>query len=269
MTTITAPAPARAAQTAAIRVTFGRLVRAEWLKLSTLKSTWLTLGLFVIPSAVASPLLCVWLLTAGDSSTVTSGAVFAAGMAMQTLMAVGVIILPVFGALAATGEFKAGQLQATFLSAPRRLTALGAKALVTALVAAAATIATAVVCTAVNAAVVRGFGFPIQFTDEWRIVVGGAFALTCLALFAHAIGWLLKSSAAAICVTFVILVAVPQVLSLPFAEWTIRLYEFWPSTLANSLVNAPLQIPAYIAAMALWALVPLAAAAVVVRRRDV
>jgi ABC-2 type transport system permease protein len=111
---------ARASHQPPGRYRFRHLARMEWIKLRSLRSTWIALALAVVaPAGIA--------VAAGGSNT-TSG-----GMSVSntlTGMLIGVLLIGVAGVLAMTSEYASGTISATFAAAPRRLRVLAAKAAV-------------------------------------------------------------------------------------------------------------------------------------------
>ena len=104
-----------------MRVTFPRVTRAEWTKLSALRSTWVVLGLMVV--------LTVGLAgAAGRHARVAHLGDAFLGVDVFSLL------LGVFGILMITGEYGSGLIRATFAAVPRRVPVLAAKAVVLALV---------------------------------------------------------------------------------------------------------------------------------------
>jgi hypothetical protein len=97
----------------------------EWIKLRSLRSTWLTLALAVAASAGIA-------LATGSSNT-TSGGMFVGDTLVGML--IGVLLIGVVGVLAMTSEYTSGTSRATFAAAPRRLRVLAAKAAVVGVVA--------------------------------------------------------------------------------------------------------------------------------------
>ena len=99
---------------------FRHLARMEWIKLRSLRSTWLTLALAVAASAGIA-------IATGSSST-TSGGMFVSNTLLGML--IGVLLIGTVGVLAMTSEYTSGTSRATFAAAPRRLRILAAKAAV-------------------------------------------------------------------------------------------------------------------------------------------
>jgi hypothetical protein len=91
----------------------------EWIKLRSLRSTWLTLAIAVAASAGIA-------LATGSSTT--SGGMFVGNTLVGML--IGVLLIGVAGVLAMTSEYTSGTIRATFAAAPRRLRVLAAKAAV-------------------------------------------------------------------------------------------------------------------------------------------
>jgi len=103
------------------RYRFRQLARMEWIKLRSLRSTWLTLAIAVAASAGIA-------LATGSSSSTTSGGMFVGNTLVGML--IGVLLIGVVGVLAMTSEYTSGTSRATFAAAPRRLRVLAAKAAV-------------------------------------------------------------------------------------------------------------------------------------------
>jgi ABC-2 type transport system permease protein len=110
---------ARASHQPPGRYRFRQLARMEWIKLRSLRSTWLTLAIAVAASAGIA-------LATGSSTT--SGGMFVGNTLVGML--IGVLLVGVVGVLAMTSEYTSGTIRATFAAAPRRLRVLAAKAAV-------------------------------------------------------------------------------------------------------------------------------------------
>src|SRR5258706_8354364 len=124
------PAPAPAVRRPGYQVTGRRVLRSEWAKVWSLRSSWITLTLGL--------LLLVAFGTIGAlryTSMINSGQPidpdFAAATAL-TLALFGVtfaqIALGVLGVLSTAGEYSTGMIRATLAGVPRRLPVLWSKA---------------------------------------------------------------------------------------------------------------------------------------------
>ncbi len=187
-----------------MRLTFGGVVRAEWAKLTSLRSTWIVLGVVaVVTVAVAGVIGGVADAPASTAHAVATRAF--QGVDLFTL------VLGVFGIVAITGEYTSGAIRGTFAAVPRRRAVLWAKALV--LVAACAPVMVATCVAAVYAAQARS-GVRVGLGDATllRATFGAAMAPLAFAVLGLAIGAMLRHTAAAITVYVAAMLVVPAAL---------------------------------------------------------
>ena len=125
-----APAPAPATTGPSYKVTGRRVLRSEWAKLWSLRSSWITLTLGVV------------LLVAFGSigalryrSIINSGQPLDPDFATATALSLALfgvtfalIALGVLGVLSTAGEYSTGMIRATLAAVPRRLPVLWSKA---------------------------------------------------------------------------------------------------------------------------------------------
>ncbi|WP_344295662.1 ABC transporter permease [Streptomyces synnematoformans] len=206
---------------------------------------------------------------------------------------VGLIAFAALGVLFITAEYRRGMIRTTFTAAPRRGRVLVAKGAVLAAVAFAAGLAAAVVSFLVGQRALRSGGhrppqFPeVSLTDgaALRAVVGTGLLLALVALFALALGALLRHTAAAVTIV-VVLFVLPLVLGggLPLGavEWLFRVtpvagfgvqsttprYEQVETVCVPEDGCMPQGPWAGLGVLAVWAAAALALAAWRLRRRD-
>src|ERR1051326_850092 len=114
---------------------FTDLLRSEWTKFRTLRSSWWSIGLMVVLSLGMSITL-----TAVFSANYHDNKLDAAnrlqfqndtiGLFLQPGSSIGQAVVTVLGVLLIASEFSTGMIRATVLSAPRRTPVLAAKAAV-------------------------------------------------------------------------------------------------------------------------------------------
>jgi len=103
------------------RTTLPRVVRSEWIKLRSLRSTWIMLGGLVV-SIVAFGLISAAVAT-GSVSTQGGGPAFAGASPVDTVLTganFGIIIVAVMGVLVGAREYSSGLIRTSIAVVPRR-----------------------------------------------------------------------------------------------------------------------------------------------------
>lgn len=259
------------------RQSFVGAVRAEWIKLRTLTSTWVTSGITVVITVMFGAGLAV--NYAGSPSRVDEA------KTMITMGSVlGMVVVAVLGALMITGEYASGQIRSSLMAVPRRGRLFAAKALVVS----GFSFILGVLCVALSYAVSYPFmkGHAGSLTDAHYLGLfwGTGLVFAFIALMAQGVGYLTRSTAGAITVVVSVLFVVPIPFNLIAGhwKWANKVLGLLPDTLSTA-VSDPfslahqwgqagtavfLQHWQAIAVFAAWAIVPLAIAAVVFTRRD-
>ncbi len=254
------------------RVTMARVVVSEWLKLRSLRSTWLTFGATLLTLVGLGLLICG--LTAAhwadmppasrahfDPVEASFGGVFFAQLALGVL-----------GVLVVTGEYSTGTIRASLTAVPRRLPVLWAKAGVFAVVTFGLTGAGAFAAFLGGQALLGAHGTTVGPPQVLR-VFGVALYLTVVGLLGIGLGALLRSTAGGIAVLFGVLLVVPISAGFLPSDWQRTLAPYLPSNAGAALYK----LHAHPGMLAPWtgfalfagyALAVIALAAVLLRRRD-
>jgi ABC-type transport system involved in multi-copper enzyme maturation permease subunit len=203
---------------------------------------------------------------------------------------IGLIVIAVVAAMFFTAEFRRGLIRTTFAANPRRGPVLAAKALVIGGVTFAVGLVACAVAVAVCVPIMRDHGnvvLPVSALTEVRVIVGTAAMLGIAAVFATAIGAMLRRSAAAITIV-IVAVVLPFLLNalnvLPsgVGAWVFRLTPAAGLAIEQSIPHYPQVTTAYSPVQGVYPLPPwagflvlccyaaaaLAFALVVLRRRD-
>ena len=272
------------------RLTAGGILRSEWVKLVTLRSTWWCLGIIVALTA-GIPLLIALALGEAQAIPGDAGADYGYVNWMNaTVLPIGFSVLAaaVLGCLVITGEYGTGMIRSTMTAAPGRLGALFAKALVIGAVIFLASLVALVVGAALSGAVLSGKGYAIDPTDGrvWLTLVSAAGYPGLIAVFSVGIGAIIRNSAGAIASVLGLLLVVPTILQLVGgllqASGAFDLGAFLPSSLGctrytpvveggMSFSQGTVELEPWSAALAMlaWAVAALFGGAVLVKRRDV
>ncbi len=227
MTTMTVPAaaPAHAAATSAPRLTFGRVLDAEWTKLRTVRSTVWTLVALVVVSVGITAMISG--LAAADLASGDAGGESPASFVTYGVM-FGQVAAAVLGVLVATSEYSSGMIRTTLAAAPRRWSVVAAKALVLGTVLLVlGTVTTVASYAAGNFFLTQeGIGLSLDDPGVLRALAGGGLYLTMLGLFGFAMGLLLRHTAAAVTVVLALIFVVGNVVMLipgTLGEWLTKL----------------------------------------------
>jgi ABC-type transport system involved in multi-copper enzyme maturation permease subunit len=222
-----------------------RLMRAEWIKLSSLRSSRWTLAALVVVSIGLGVLFSAegathWShLSPADKATWDPTNTSLAG----TLF--GQLAIAVFGALAITAEYSSGTIRSSVAAAPRRTPLLAAKAAVYGAVALVIGEVVSFASYFIGQAIFSGRA-PYSHIGDPGVVravtmTGGYLALVCL--IALAIGVVLRHTAGAITAIVAILLVLPGILVALPTSLEHAIGRFMPQQIASSSTGAALAEP--------------------------
>ena len=259
------------------RQSFAGAVRAEWIKLRTLTSTWVTSAITIVITVLFGAGLAMGYAgspeRADDAKTmISSGSVL------------GMIVVAVLGALVITGEYASGQIRSSVMAVPRRGRLFVAKARVVSGFA----FILGVVCVALSYALsypfMKGHAGSLTNAHYLGLFWGTGLSFAVVALMALGLGYLTRSTAGAITVVVSLLFVAP----IPFGlmagrwQWAVKVVGLLPDTVSTA-VSDPFSLAHHwgragtetflqhwqaIAVFAAWALIPLVIAGVIFTRRD-
>ncbi|GAA1862057.1 hypothetical protein [Asanoa iriomotensis] len=245
------------------------VVRAEWTKLLSLRSTWVVLGATGVLTVAFAGFVGWNQARAGDAPTV-AGAFLPIDLFS--------LVLGVFGVLLMTGEFSSGLARATFVAVPRRLPVLAAKVLALAAATLPVLAVTCVAALVTNQAFAQGDRITLGDPGVLRATAGAAVAPLAMGLVGLAVGTLLRHTALAITVFVAALLVLPAILPAALPDETAGdVMRFVPVAASQALYatgpdGGPFDLLAPGAAglvLAGWVALLLAAAGVALWRRDV
>ena len=236
MTNTTLEAPQTETAPSSTHLSFPRVVRSEWIKLRTLRSTQWSFAIFVLLTVGFGLLMATPLDTSNspaiDAETQKSLTVMVATFGVNFTQ----LVVAVLGVLIISGEYTTGMIRSTFTAVPTRLPALFAKALVLAVATFVVSLVSIIVTALVTAPILSGQGIEGQLLDGevMRALVGGAGYLTLVALLAFGFGAILRNSAGGIASVLGLILVVPSVLQIlagiTQSVWAQNLSAFLPST---------------------------------------
>ena len=199
---------------------FSRLLRSEWTKLRTVRSTIWALVILVVTTIGFTSLLSWLAMTQWDTFTPLQQQEVMADPAGQILgsgFQFSQLAVCVLGVLVMTAEYSSGTISASLLAIPRRTPMLAAKSLVFAAVVFVVAEIAAFPSFFIGAAIMNSRA-PVSIGDPnvLRAIIGAGLYASMLGVFAIAIGTLVRHTAGAITgIIGFVLVLSPLALLLP------------------------------------------------------
>lgn len=269
MTTIALHRPS-----AELRVTLSRVLRMEWIKFWSLRSTVLTLAITALLT-IGIGALVSGVVGSGDGGPGTDDFGDPTAISLSGVM-LAALAMAALGVLMSSGEYASGMIRATLAAVPARLPVLWAKAIVFAAVSLVLMFATSVVAFLIGQEILSSRGLDsVALSDPgvFRAVAGASVYLTGAGLIGLALGALLRNTAGATTTVVGLLFVFPLLIQVLPASWYETVSPVLPSNAAGSFMAVETASPALspwpgLAVFAGYVVVLLAGAAVLLRRRD-
>lgn len=232
MTAVAPPVRAARRTASPYRLSFARIVRAEFLKLLTLRSTWWSL-------LVTAVLTIGMGLLVSSASSGQVGPVQAAVLGIQFTM----LLAGILGAIAVTGEYSTGMIRSTLTAEPRRGAVLLSKSVAVAVTVFVATLVTFVVAALLVDAVSSQAIAWDQPEQSWLALLNAAVSMAVFALIGVGFGFVLRNGPAAIAATVGVLFVLPIVATIFGSvaagwQWIIELSQYLPMNAAQAFILA-------------------------------
>jgi ABC-2 type transport system permease protein len=278
MTAVTAAEHAPQAARRTSRVVFLRLLRSEWTKLRSVRSTAWSLALLLVLTLGFTALFTSLTVSQWSKTDVKQQAQIVADPVSFILgggFQLSQLAICVLGVLVMASEYSTGAIRASLLAVPKRTPMLAAKAVVFAVVVFLVGEIVAFPTFFLGAAIVRAKA-PVSIGDPGvlRAVIGAGLYLAVLGLFALAIGALVRHTAGGITgVIGFVLVLSPLAQFLP-GSFGKHVHAYLPSEAGHLIASAHQRSDDLLSpwqgfgVFCLWTAVLLGAAAWLLNRRD-
>jgi ABC-2 type transport system permease protein len=281
-TTTVAPARAEVTRpTTSHKLSFGHLLKSEWIKFWSVRSTIWTLSITALVLIGLTLLFTLALANPPEGEQIDTNPLAAFGI----IVYFGPISVAVLGALSITGEYTTGMIRSSLTAEPRRTPVLWAKGIVVfgvVLVVSAISIALAAL---LQAAIFGSKDLAVDASDPDTLRALGGYALymATIALLSFALGALMRHSAAAIATVLGVLLVLPLAFQLIPWEPLNDILPFLPNVAGSQITQTAEQIQRQAEAnpddvtltawqgygvLAGYVVILLAAAAVVLKKRD-
>lgn len=252
-------------------VTLPRVVRSEWIKLRSVRSTVVTLAL--TGAAVAALGVLITLLSNDGGGPDDGGPGNPVSTSLFGVM-LAQLVMGVLGAVLMTSELSTGEIRATFTAVPKRRPVLWAKSLVGAVAVFVAMAVAVPVAFLGGQAVYGGDGGGASLFDPGvpRALLGAALLPAAIAVMGIALGALTRHTASTVGILFATLFIGPVLLQSLGGVWA-DIASFLPSEAGQAMMTVgessdQLSPLAAFAVAAGWTAALLAAAGVSLARRD-
>ncbi|MHB1064320.1 MAG: ABC-2 transporter permease [Georgenia sp.] len=277
MSTLTAQSPQPVHRAVSARRTFGGVMRAEWIKLLSLRSTWWTMAITVV-------IMTLLALAQASSIRFIMQAPEAAGLKLYGAEFViggyqlGMVTVSVLGVLLMTGEYSTGMIRSTFAAVPKRLPVLAAKAIALVTLTVAVSVVGIIASYFVALPFLSDYDLVPALDDPltWQAFGGMTFFFVASALVGLGMGAILRHTAGSITAVLSLLLLVPMVLQFINIGWVQDVLNYVPLPAAGSFLslsgmfggNDTLTAWQGVAVVGAYPVVALVVGAVLMRRRD-
>jgi hypothetical protein len=271
---MTATAIAPPAPSADETIGVANVVRSEWTKLRTVRSTYWTAFVAVLAGVGIAILSCAEfvhnfardqvVVTGIDAVSRTSNGLYAAQIALGAL-----------GVLTITGEYATGMIRTTLTAVPQRRAVVAVKGLVFGLAVLVIGEIMSFAAFGIGQAILNTKHFGVSLSDPGvaRVVVGGGLYLTAVGMLAFGLGALFRRTAGALASFFGVLFLPSALIDLLPQSWHAAAMKFAPANAGTQILNLDRQHGMLgpwsgLGMLALYAAIILALALFLLGRRD-
>lgn len=260
------------------RLTAAGIIRSEWIKLRSVRSTVWSYAIIVVVSLGMALLMSATIDFGGSPPP--------AGMGESIVLQAstfgiyfGQLIVGVLGVLVISGEYSTGMIRSTLTAVPKRLPALAAKALVlfatTFVVGLASTFGSLLI--ALPFLATKGIEVDVAASAIPGDLALAALYLALVAVFALGLGTILRSSAGGIAATLGTILLLPTIFQiiagLTQAQWASDLMPYLLSNAGTGMFTPSLDGSGpeqwqYLVVVLAWVAVSLIGGALLLKRRD-
>lgn len=269
-----APMPSRLSPDG-LKVTPVRVLRSEWLKFRSLRSTPIALTVSLVGMIALG-----WVFSAADASRWPVMRPQAKAHFDPTDVSIrgyvlAQLVLGVLGVLVVSGEYGTGMIRATFSAVPTRMPVFWAKAVLFTVVAFVVGTVSSFVAFLGGQAFLSSQHIETSLSAPgvFRAVFGAGLYLTAVGLLGVALGWLIRHTAGAIASLAGLLLVLPGIGEALPDSWAPHIVPYLPSNAGQALVtvkpDAAMLAPwTGFAVFCVYVAVALIAAAILLKRRD-
>jgi hypothetical protein len=221
-----------------VRVTFPRVLKSEWVRLRSVRSTWMTMLLTAFIVIGIGALSC-----AGYVSHPRGAIVDRQGFdpTFRSLVGtfLGQLAFGVLGVLVVTAEYSTGMIRATFTAVPRRMTLFVGRLTMFAVTALAVLIPMTLLAFVTGQSILSqdDAGTTLGAPHVLRAVIGCALFLAAIGVLGMGFGWLIRHTAGAIVALVGVLFVLPLITVFLPQPWPNRLEKWLPGGAGQAILH--------------------------------
>jgi ABC-2 type transport system permease protein len=252
-------------------VTLRRVIKSEWIKFRTLRST------IAVLAAAAIAMIVIAVIVAYNTRSITADLQPDDIVASSSLQGyyLAQLLIGALGVLFVSGEYSTGMIRSTLAAVPKRLGVLWAKLVVFVSVTLPSMVVSCVVAFVCAQAVISHYrvGFSLGSPGALRVVIGTGVYLTIIGVIGAMIGWIVRSTPGALVMYVAVILVLPALFGNVLGTWGKHVAEVMPSQAGASFVGSlrdPVSLTPWtgLAVLLLWAVAAVAVAARELSRRD-
>ncbi|MDT0262029.1 ABC transporter permease subunit [Jatrophihabitans lederbergiae] len=257
-----------------MKVTQGRVIKSEWTKFRSLRSTLITLVVSVILTIGLGTLISAVTASHWSQSSPGDRADFNAVVTSLDGIRFSQLAVGVLGVLLISGEYATGMIRASLTAVPKRLPVLWAKLSVFTGVVGIISIISTFIAFFLGQAMLSSQHLQVTISspDALRMVAGAGIYVLLVGLIGMALGGLMRNTAAGISSLVALFFVIPPVLNLLPKSWANNIGPYLPSNAGESFWGHPngvhLSALAGLLVLCGWTAAAIAAAAVRLKSQD-
>ena len=259
---------------AGMKVTQTRVIKSEWTKFRSLRSTKITLLVAVVLTVGLGALISGVTASHWANATPQDRAGFNAVVTSLDGVNIAQLVVGVLGVLLISGEYATGMIRASLTAVPSRLPVLWGKLSVFAGVVGGVAVASAFGAFFLGQSLLSSQHLQVSITspDALRMVIGAGGYMLLVGIIGMALGGLLRNTAAGISSLVALFFVIPPLMNLLPQSWADHIGPYLPSNAGEAFWGQPsgthLSAAAGFAVLCLWAAVAVAAAGTRLKRQD-
>jgi ABC-type transport system involved in multi-copper enzyme maturation permease subunit len=257
-----------------MKVTQARVIKSEWTKFRSLRSTLITLLVSVALTVGLGALISAVTASHWAQASPADRADFNAVVTSLNGVNISQLAVGVLGVLLISGEYATGMIRASLTAVPKRLPVLWAKLGVFAAVVGALSVISTFAAFFLGQSLLssKNLNVSISSPNALRMVLGAAVYLVLVGIIGMALGGLFRNTAAGISSLVAVFFVIPPILGLLPKSWSDRIGPYLPSNAGEAFWGHPtgshLAALTGLLVLCAWAAAAVAAAAVRLKERD-